>query len=178
MMWGSGASVKGGAFSFYGLDKDGVPTGFTITDASGVQGKLYVTKGIQTTTDSGVTVSGQALTLSGGPNILLGQSITVTATGTTYAVNPSVGIQGSWVPLAVSDTTYVIERMSNGNYLVTATILVDSSIDVGITIPTGSRGYDLAGAPKSIVTRLVLDASKSHILAQAISVNDAKGGAK
>jgi len=123
-----------------------------------------------------VTVSGQALTLSGGPNVLLGQSIKVTATGTTYAVNPSVGIDGSWVPLNVSDTTYVIERMSNGNYLVTATILVDSSIDVGITIPTGNRGYDLAGAPKSIVTRLVLDATKTRVLAQAVSVN-ATGGA-
>jgi hypothetical protein len=71
--------------------------------------------------------------------------------------------------------------MSNGNYLVTATILVDSSIDVGITIPTGARGYDLAAAPKSIVTRIVLDATKTRVLAQAVSVNgvpNAKGGAK
>ena len=68
--------------------------------------------------------------------------------------------------------------MSNGNYLVTATIVLDSSIDVGITIPTGVRGYDLAGAPKSIVTRLVFDATKTRVLAQAVSVNGAKGGAK
>ena len=108
----------------------------------------------------------------------MGQKLTVTATGTTYAVNPSVGINGSWVPLEVSDNTYVIERMSNGNYLVTATISIDSSIDVGITIPVGSRGYDLVSAPKSIVTRLVLDATKTRILAQAVSVNGAKGGAK
>ena len=155
-----------------------MPTDYTVTDGTNAQGKLYVTRGLQTQTDSGVIVSGQALTLSGGPNVLLGQKLIVTATGTTYAVNPSVGIGGSWVPLLVSDTTYVIERMSNGNYLVTATILVDSSIDVGITIPTGARGYDLAGAPKSIVTRLVLDATKTRILAQAISVNGAKGGAK
>jgi hypothetical protein len=136
-----------------------------------------VTRGVQNQTDSGVVVTGQAITLSGGPNVLLGQTFKVEATGTTYAVNPSVGIAGSWVPLQVSDTTYVIERMSNGNYLVTATILVDSSIDAGITIPIGSRGYDLTAAPKSIVTRLVLDATKTRILAQAVSVN-AKGGAK
>jgi hypothetical protein len=123
-------------------------------------------------------VSGQALTLSGGPNVLLSQKLTVTATGTTYAVNPSVGINGSWVPQQVSDTTYVIERMSNGNYLVTATISIDSSIDVGLNIPIGDRGYDLASAPKSIVTRLVLDATKTKILAQAVSVNSAKGGAR
>ncbi len=176
MMWGT--AVKGGEFSFYGLDKDGVPTGYTVTDGTNAQGKLYVTRSLQTQTDSGVIVSGQALTQSGGPNVLLGQKLTVTATGTTYAVNPSVGINGSWVPLQVSDTTYVIERMSNGTYLVTATILVDSSIDVGMTIPTGVRGYDLAGAPNSIVTRLVLDATKTRVLAQAVSVNGAKGGAK
>jgi RNA polymerase sigma factor (sigma-70 family) len=176
MMWGS--AVKGGAFSFYGLDNEGVPTGYTVTDGTNVQGKLYVTRGLQTQTDSGVVVTGQAITQSGGPNVLLGQTLTVTATGTTYAVNPSVGIKGSWVPLKVSDTTYVIERMSNGNYLVTATILVDSSIEVGITIPTGARGYDVVSAPKSIVTRLVLDATKTRILAQAVSVNDAKGGAR
>jgi len=175
-MWGK--AVKGGAFSFYGLDKDGVPTGYTVTDATGVHGKLYVTRGLQTQTDSGVIVAGQAITASGGPNVLLDQMITVTATGTTYAVNPSVGMNGSWVPLQVSDTTYVIERMSNGNYLVTATILVDSSIDTGISIPTGNRGSDVAAAPRSIVTRLVLDAGKTKVLAQAVSVVDAKGGAK
>ena len=178
MMWGSDAAVKGGAFRFYGLDKDGVPTGNTVTDSKGAQGKLYVTKGLPTTSDSGVVVNGQAITQSGGPNVLLDQTFTVTASGTTYAVNPSVGIKGTWVPLLVSDTTYVIERMSNGNYLVTATILVDSSIDTGVFIPTGNRGSDVAAAPKSIVTRLVLDAGKTHVLAQAVSVNDAKGGAK
>ena len=175
MMWGQ--AVKGGAFSFYGLDKDGVPTGTTVTDGKGNNGALYVTRGIATNTDSGVVVTGQALTASGGPNVLLDQTISVTGSGTTYAVAPSVGIKGSWVPLQVSDTTYVIERMSNGNYLVTVTILVDSAIETGITIPTGARGTDLAAAPKSIVTRLVLDAGKTHVLAQAVSVN-ATGGAK
>lgn len=178
MMWGSEAAVRGGAFRFFGLDKDGVPTGTTVTDGKGANGKLYVTKGNLTTTDSGVVLTGQALTASGGPNVLLDQTLTVTASGTTYAVNPSIGIKGSWVPLQVSDTTYVIERMSNGNYLVTATILVDSSIDTGISIPTGTRGSDLTAAPKSIVTRMVLDSGKTKVLAQAVSVNDAKGGAK
>jgi hypothetical protein len=177
MMWGKSASLKGGSFSFYGLDKDGVPTGYTVTDGVGNNGKLYVTKGNLTTTDSGAVLTGQSLTLSGGPNVLLSQVLTVTASGTTYEVSPSVGIKGSWVPLQVSDTTYVIERMSNGNYLVTATISVDSSIQTGIIIPTGLRGSDLAAAPKSIVTRLVLDATKTHVLAQAVSVN-ATGGAK
>jgi hypothetical protein len=68
--------------------------------------------------------------------------------------------------------------MSNGNYLITATISIDSSIETGIAIPVGTRGYDLAATPKSIVTRIVLDAGKTHVLAQAVSVNGASGGAK
>jgi len=178
LSWGSDASLRGGAFSFYGLDKDGVPTGYTITDSTGATGKLYVSKGNLTTNESGAVLKNQALTLQGGPNVLLSQLISVSGSGTTYSVTPSVGIKGSWVPLLVSETTYVIERMSNGNYLVTATISIDSSINTGIQIPLGDRGYDLATAPKSIVTRLVLDASKTHVLAQAISVNEATGGAK
>ncbi len=182
MMWGSDAAVKGGAFRFYGLDKDGVPTGYTVTSAAGAKGKLRVTGATPVNTEFGAVLSNQAITLSDGPNVLLGQILTVTAEATTYEVSASVGIKGSWVPLEVSDTTYVIERMSNGNYLVTATILVSSSIDIDMVIPVGTRGSDLAAAPKSIVTRLVLDAGKTKVLAQAVSVNDsvnsAKGGAK
>ena len=178
IMWGSDAAVKGGAFHFYGLDKDGVPTGYTVTDATGAKGKLRVTAATPTTTEFGAVLSNQAITLSDGPNVLLSQVVTVTASGTTYEVTPSVSLKGSWVPLQVSDTTYVIERMSNGNYLVTATISVDSSINSGISIPVGTRGYDLTAAPKSIVTRIVLDAAKTKVLAQAVSVNAATGGAK
>jgi DNA-binding CsgD family transcriptional regulator len=178
MMWGSEAAVKGGAFRFYGLDKDGVPTGYTVTNAAGAKGKLRVTGALPANTEFGAVLSNQAITLSDGPNVLLGQTLTVTAEATTYDVSASVGIKGAWVPLEVSDTTYVIERMSNGNYLVTATILVSSIIDIDMVIPVGTRGSDLAAAPKSIVTRLVLDAGKTKVLAQAVSVNDAKGGAK
>ena len=150
----------------------------SVTDSSGAKGKLRVTASLPTTTEFGAVLSNQAITVSDGPNVLLGQVLTVTAEATTYEVTASVGLKGAWVPLKVSDTTYVIERMSNGNYLVTATISIDSSINIDMVIPVGQRGSDLAAAPKSIVTRLVLDAGKTKVLAQAISVNDAKGGAK
>ena len=38
------------------------------------------------------------------------------------------------------------------------------------TVPTGNRGYDLVDAPKSITTRILLNAGKSQILAQAVQV--------
>jgi len=178
MMWGSDASLRGGAFNFYGLDKDGVPTAYTVTDRKGAKGKLIVTKAAPIDSDKGAELHALAMTQVDGPNVLLDQTVLVTPTLTTYSVAPSVGIKGSWVPVQVRDTSYVIERMSNGNYLVTVTILLDSSITSGITVPTGSLGYDLVAAPKSIVSRLVLDTGKTKVLAQAIVVNESKGGAK
>jgi hypothetical protein len=178
MMWGSEAAIKGGAFRFYGLDKDGVPAGFTVTDSSGAKGKLRVSSSTPSNSELGAVLTNNAVTVSDGPNILLSQVVTVTATGTTYEATPSVALKGSWTPLKVSDMTYVIERMSNGNYLITATISIDSSINSGISIPVGNRGYDLTTAPKSIVTRIVLDAAKTKVLAQAVSVNGATGGVK
>ena len=179
MMWGNEASLRGGTFSFYGLDKNGVPTGFTVTDRKGSKGKLVVTKPATEASEAGVALHAVAMTLEDGPNVLLDQTLSMDSSGqTTYQVAPSVGIKGNWTLLKVSDSTYVMERMSNGNYLVTVTILVDSSLNSDFTVSTGSRGNDLVAAPKSIVTRLVLDAGKTKILAQAVSVNEAKGGAK
>jgi hypothetical protein len=37
-------------------------------------------------------------------------------------------------------------------------------------IPTGSRGYDLTDAPKSITTRVLLNSGKTAIIAQAVQV--------
>jgi hypothetical protein len=39
-------------------------------------------------------------------------------------------------------------------------------------IPTGKRGYDLADAPKSITTRILMNAGKTQVLAQAVQVNN------
>jgi hypothetical protein len=178
MMWGSAAALKGGAFRFYGLDKDGVPAGFTVTDSSGAKGKLRVTGATPLSVENGAILINQAITVSDGPNILLGQSFKVSAESSTYDSTASIGIKGSWIPLNVSDLTYVYERMSNGNYLLTATITIESAVDIDLVIPVGTRGYDLTAAPKSIVTRMVLDASKTKVLAQAISINETKGGAK
>jgi len=115
-----------------------------------------------------------AITANGstGPNILLSQTIKVDGTGTTYEAAPSVGIAGSWSPLNISSTNTVIDRMSDGNYLVTSTMTVDSVIGIDFTIATGARGYDLTGAPKTITTRMVLNPGKTQILAQAIYLSE------
>ena len=171
----AGVDIKTGKLSFAGLDKDGIPTGFTVTDASKSVGKLFLNKNAAPTmTEGGMLLSVPAITTNSatGPNILLSQTIKVDGTGTTYEAAPSVGIAGSWTPLTLSSTNTVIDRLSNGNYLVTSTMTVDSVVDIDFTIATGVRGYDLTAAPKTITTRLVLNPGKTQILAQAIFLSE------
>ena len=171
----AGVDIKTGKLTFAGLDKDGIPTGFTVTDASKVVGKLFLNKNAAPTmTEGGMLLSVPAITANSttGPNILLSQTIKVDGTGTTYEAAPSVGVAGSWTPLIISSANTVIDRLSNGNYLVTSTMTVDSVVDIDFTIATGVRGYDLTAAPKTITTRLVLNPGKTQILAQAIFISE------
>ena len=171
----AGVDIKTGKLTFAGLDKDGIPTGFTVTDASKVVGKLFLNKNAAPTmTEGGMILSVPAITANNatGPNILVSQTIKVDGTGTTYEGSPSVGIAGSWTPLILSSTNTVIDRLSNGNYLITSTMTVESVIDSDFVIATGVRGYDLTAAPKTITTRLVLNPGKTQILAQAIFISE------
>jgi len=171
----AGVDIKTGKLTFAGLDKDGIPTGFTVTDASKTLGKLFLNKNATPTmTEGGMLLSVPAITATGstGPNILLSQTIKVDGTGTTYEAAPSVGIAGNWIPLTLSSTNTVIDRLSDGNYLLTSTMNVDSAVGIDFTIATGARGYDLTAAPKTITTRLVLNPGKTQILAQAIYISE------
>ncbi len=172
----SGFAVKGNRVAFAGLDKDGVPTGYTITDSSGKIGRLFVGKDAPTLTDSGIVLSNQAMTLADAPNILLAQSITVDGTGTSYSVSPAAGINGSWTSLKLASITTYTERLANGQYLMTVTMVIDSAIKSDFVLATNGNGYDLTAAPKTITTRLLLTASKTQILAQAIQVRESGMG--
>jgi hypothetical protein len=171
----AGVDIKTGKLNFAGLDKDGIPTGFTVTDATKTVGKLFFNKNtVPTMTKNGMTLSALAITAndSTGPNILLAQTIKVDGTGTTYEAEPAVGIAGNWTPLVLDSTKTVIDRLSDGNYLVTSTMTVESALDVDYTTPIVARGYDLTAAPKTITTRLVLNPGKTQVLAQAIFISE------
>jgi len=172
----AGVDIKTGKLAFAGLDKDGIPTGFTVTDASKVVGKLFLNKNAAPTmTEGGMLLSVPAITANNatGPNILLSQTLKVDGTGTTYEAAPSVGIAGSWTPLTLSSANTVIDRLTNGNYLVTSTMTIESVVGIDYTVLIGApRGYDLTAAPKTITTRLVLNPGKTQILAQAIYLSE------
>ena len=164
-------NVKIAAPSFFGLDTQGIPTGFTVTDKDSIFGKARVTKGVSSLTNSGLVINNQFITGSIGPNILMNQSIIVDGSGTNFVPNSLyVGFAGNWMSVAINSVDSAIERLPNGTYLVTATLNLGDMQPAEYLIPTGNRGYDVNFAPSSITTRLLLNNGKTQVLAQATQV--------
>jgi RNA polymerase sigma factor (sigma-70 family) len=164
-------NIRAAAPSFFGLDNQGIPSAFSATDENNVFGKARVTRGVSTVGTSGLVVSNQFITGSVGPNVLIDQLITVDGSGTNYTANTiNVGFGGNWNAVEINSIDSSIERLSNGQHLITATFNIGYLKTTSFSIPTGNRGYDLVDAPKSITTRILLNAGKSQILAQAVQV--------
>ncbi|MDA2963246.1 MAG: hypothetical protein O3A27_05780, partial [Actinomycetota bacterium] len=150
-----------------------VPTGFSVTDSSNIAGVGRVTKGTSTVGAGGIVINNQFITYSVGPNVLIDQVITVDAAGTHYSTNGvNIGWLGNWNGVEITSTDSSIDRLSNGKYLITATFTIGYLAESDYAISTGKRGYDLADAPKSITTRILLNAGKTQVLAQAVQVNN------
>ena len=165
--------AKIAALSFFGLDKEGIPTGFSVTDENSAAGTGRVTKGLTTLGTSGLLINNQFITGSVGPNVLIDQLITVDGTGTNYSVNNiNVGFGGSWRSVEVKSTDTSVDRLANGNFLITATSNIGYLKTTDFVIPTGTRGYDLADAPATITTRVLLNSGKTQVLAQAVQVKN------
>ena len=166
-------SMKIAALSFFGLDKDGLPTSFTITDSNNTAGTARLTKGTSAVGAEGIVINNQLITASVGPNILLDQVLTIDGTGTRYSANSiNIGWVGNWTSVEIKSTDTSIDRLSNGKYMITSTFNIGYLNESNFVIPTGSRGYDLADAPKSITTRILMNAGKTTFIAQAVQVNN------
>jgi RNA polymerase sigma factor (sigma-70 family) len=167
----SGVYVKSGKATWPGLDSEGVPTGFTVAGENGPIGKIRVNRNTPIATEEGTILATQAITSGGGPNVMIDQTITVDGNGTKYEVGyVALGVKGNWAVANADATSVEFERMSNGQYLMTVTISLLSTPTSEFVIPVGDRGYDLVGTPKTITSRLLLNASKTQILAQAVLV--------
>jgi hypothetical protein len=163
-------NAKATSFSFAGLDKSGVPTGFTIADSSGSLGSLYITNRQPVLSETELTLSQVAKTDKGAANIFLSQQLVSDSSGFNYLPSVSYGKGGSWAPLVTSVTFLDSERLLSGNYLVTAIIKVESEVETTVVIPATASGRDLLQAPRQVITRLVLNPGKTQILSQAIYV--------
>lgn len=158
------------ALNFPGLDKSGIPFGFSISDNSGALGDAYFLERSLVTNDGDVATGQVIKTTSGAPNIFLSQSLRTDSEGFSYNPILSFGQSGMWVPLQIKVVSTEIERSLNGNYLITAYIAVESVIETPIKIAAKANGRDLLEAPERVITRFVLDSSKTQVLSQAVYV--------
>jgi hypothetical protein len=166
-------NAKIASLSFFGLDKDGLPTGLSVTDSNNVAGIGRLTKGSTSVGSGAITINNQFITGSIGPNLLIDQLISVDATGTHYELNSlNIGFVGNWNSVEVKSVDSSIDRLSNGKYIITATFNIGYLNEMDFDIPTGERGYDLLDAPKRITTRILMNAGKTQVLAQAVQVNN------
>ncbi len=163
-------NVKATSLSFTGLDKAGIPTGFTVTDSTGSLGSLYVTNRPPVLSETELSLSQVAKTDSGAANIFISQRLVSDSQGFSYLPSLSYGRDGAWVPLVTKLTYLNSERMLSGDYLVTAIIKVESEVETSVVIPASASGRDLLVAPKQVITRLVLNPGKTQILSQAVYV--------
>ena len=167
-------NAKIAALSFFGLNKDGLPTGFTVSDSAGEVGSVGLsTQSTISNPDGYVLVSYLQAYGDNVVNLLMSQSVTVDGSGTSYYASPSITVAGSWFPLTQTGSASDITRLSNGNYLLTATLYIDSTIDSPLFV-AATGGLDVDAIPNEITTRIILNSSKSSILAQAINIG-AKG---
>ena len=170
----SGINFRTSKSLFAGLSEDGLPTGFTVSDYAGEVGSIGLSS--QSTIinpDGYVLVSYLQSYGDQVLNLLMSQSVIIDGSGTSYYASPSITVAGSWFPLTQTSSASVITRLSNGNYLLTATLYIDSTIDSPLFVPA-TGGLDVDAIPNEITTRIILDSSKSAILAQAINIS-AKG---
>jgi RNA polymerase sigma factor (sigma-70 family) len=163
-------NAKATTFSFTGLDKAGIPTGFSVTDSTGSLGSLFRTTRQPVLSEAELIISQIVKTDSGAANIFLNQQLVSDSAGFSYLPSLSYGRDGAWIPLNTTLTMLNSERLLSGDYLVTAIIKVESEVKTSIVIPATAFGRDLALAPKQVITRLVLNPGKTEILSQAIYV--------
>ena len=158
------------ALTFFGLDSKGVPTGFTVANPAGQNGAINVSKSTPVLTNEGLVLRSNTMTTdSNAINVLLSQEITVGGSGTSYTTNASVSMDGSWVGLTIAATSTNFERLSDGNYLLTAVMSIKAG-STSDTIISASRGVDSKSAPSQITTVVLLNQGKTQVLGQAIYV--------
>ena len=155
---------------FAGLSKEGLPTSFTISDATGTIGSIGLSGQSTITNPDGYVLVSYAQSYGDNViNLLFPQSVTVDGAGASYFASPSVTVAGSWFPLTQTGSASTITRLSNGNYLLTATLYIDSTVDSALFV-AATGGLDVDAIPSQITTRIILNSGKSSILAQAINI--------
>ena len=156
---------------FAGTDKNGIPTGFTVADASGNIGQVTVSSQNLSQLPDGFALTSNAITTSNNSlNVLLAQSVVFNASGVQYSATPAVTINGVWFALDLSTSVSDFTRLSDGSYLVSIDMWVNSTAESVVNIEA-KTGLSVGSIPTRVQTAILVSSNKSRILAQAIYVN-------
>lgn len=166
----SSSNAKSTELRFAGLDKNGQPSGFTVADSTGAIGAAFSNSRAAVAEDAELSITGVFKTTSGAANIFITQLITSDANGLSYKPTIAYGSSGSWVPLVTKVASTELTRLLDGNYLLSAIVAVESVVESPIKVTASAGGRDLMVAPRQVITRLMLDPSKTQILSQAVLV--------
>lgn len=164
------SAARATKLTFLGLDTQGVPLSFTITDGNGKLGSLFTSFRPTTIIDDAIVNSGIVKTNVNGPNLLFTQTITHDLDGVKLGGTLAFAIQGSWIPVNLSVISTEIERLATGNYLISAAIQVKSGVDSTISIPASAGGWDLNALPSRVNVKILLSPTKTEVLGEALQV--------
>lgn len=163
-------NIKSAELRFPGLDESGSPIGFTVTDSTGSLGTAYFRERAPLFSETELTIGQVFKTDSGAANIFISQFLTTDEMGLSYRPVVSFSQAGRWIPLLTKVISTEVNRQVSGNYLLSAYIAVDSAVDSPIRVVATASGRDLSVAPSQVVVRLLLDPTKTKVLAQAVYV--------
>lgn len=155
-----------------GLDVNGLPIGFTVSDSTGQLGSAYFMERDSLQSDSARLTRQIIKTESGAANVFISQSLATGEDGLKYEPFLSFGRDGRWIPLSIKVISTEIKRQRSGDYLLTVSIQVESALESPIEIVATAGGRDLQAPPRQVVTRLLLDPSMTRVIAQSIYVDD------
>jgi RNA polymerase sigma factor (sigma-70 family) len=162
---------------FPGLNKSGIPEGFSIADSTGALGPAYFRDRASSSPNSYLSSSQIIKTESIAANVFIAQTLSTAGDVISYSPTVSYGRSGEWVPLLVSVARSETRRLPDGNYLFTVRINVDSEVEFPVRIAAKANGRDLESAPSSVVMRLLLDSGRTRVLSQAVYVLEKEAGA-
>jgi transcriptional regulator len=157
--------------SFAGTDRSGLPIGFTVADASGNLGAISLMSQTATVLPDGYSITSNAMTASNDAlNVMLSQSIIFNGAGVSYEVLPAITINGVWFALDLISKDVASTRLSDGTFLVSTNLQVNSTLE-SVVIIEAKSGLSVAAIPDKIQTNILVDSNKSRVLAQAIFIN-------
>lgn len=155
-----------------GTDANGLPLGFQVFDGLGNAGQATVsTESSDVTLDGEVVTTTDFITVRDGVNVMLHQTLVWKNGVLDYKAEPMVRINGTWVDIPVASMALDRRVLANGDVVITANMLVDST-KASTMIDGPGMGVDAKRLPAVLLVRLHTSPSGMPVYGQVVQVID------